>query len=177
METRATYGSSTEIRRECLMPFADGWQQPSPEEVRAVLRMAGLTGSEASRLLGVSDGRTVRRWTGGDAPIPFAAWAMLCEVAGLGTIWKPAWLPGYDAAGQPTSYKYAISAQNELGMIEDGGQVRPTGRIVSFNSGDADQRGDEEDAPRADYERQDPQRFDDDANPRNDDPRRDPPRR
>lgn len=88
METRATYGDAAEIRRECLMPFADGWQQPTPNEIRAVLKLAGLTGSEASKLLGVSDGRTVRRWTGGDAPIPFSAWAILCDTASLGTIWR-----------------------------------------------------------------------------------------
>jgi len=50
----------------------------------------GLTGGEAAKLLGISDGRTIRRWTGGDSPIPFAAWAILCNVAGLGLIWaKP----------------------------------------------------------------------------------------
>lgn len=52
--------------------------------------MAGLTGGDAAKLLGISDGRTIRRWTGGDSPVPFSAWAILCEVAGLGMIWgKP----------------------------------------------------------------------------------------
>ncbi|MFJ3465341.1 transcriptional regulator [Achromobacter spanius] len=89
METRVPYGAPA-IRPECLRPFADGWQQPESGEVRAVLSMAGLTGGEAAKLLGISDGRTIRRWTGGDSPIPFAAWAILCEVAGLGVIWaKP----------------------------------------------------------------------------------------
>lgn len=52
-----------------------------------MLSMAGLTGGDAAKLLGISDGRTIRRWTGGDSPIPFAAWAILCEAAGLGMIW------------------------------------------------------------------------------------------
>ncbi|MBL3921631.1 transcriptional regulator, partial [Bacteroides thetaiotaomicron] len=29
-----------------------------------------------------------RRWVGGDTPIPFSAWAILVEYAGLGKIWK-----------------------------------------------------------------------------------------
>lgn len=86
METRVPYGAPA-IRAECLRPFADGWLQPEAGEVRAVLSMAGLTGGEAAKLLGISDGRTIRRWTGGDSPIPFAAWAILCNVAGLGLIW------------------------------------------------------------------------------------------
>jgi hypothetical protein len=31
--------------------------------------------------------RTIRRYTGGDVPIPYASWAILCEAAGLGRIW------------------------------------------------------------------------------------------
>ncbi|WP_332309629.1 hypothetical protein [Achromobacter xylosoxidans] len=86
METRVPYGAP-KIRSECLLPFSEGWQQPTADEVRAVVSMAGLTGGDTAKLVGISDGRTVRRWTGGDAPIPFAAWAILCDVAGLGKIW------------------------------------------------------------------------------------------
>ena len=32
--------------------------------------------------------RTIRRWIGEDTPIPYAAWAILCDQAGLGVIWK-----------------------------------------------------------------------------------------
>lgn len=88
-EVRRPYGRSAHpIRPETLRPFADDWQQPTPDEVRAVLAICGLTGSAASRLVGIADSRTVRRWTGGETPIPYSVWAILCHVAGFGAIWK-----------------------------------------------------------------------------------------
>ena len=33
-------------------------------------------------------GTWIRRWIGEDTPIPYAAWAILCDQAGLGVIWK-----------------------------------------------------------------------------------------
>ncbi len=81
--------SQITIRNECLQP-AESWAQPKGEEVREVLRLAGFSGSKAARVLGLgaTGGRTVRRWVGDDSPIPYAAWALLCECAGLGIIWK-----------------------------------------------------------------------------------------
>lgn len=89
--------SVTKIRAACLAPYSEGWPQPEPAEVREVLRIANLTGSEAALKVGLkkSGGRTVRRWTAGAVegstaeavPIPYAAWAILCECAGLGLIW------------------------------------------------------------------------------------------
>lgn len=92
------------IRDETLIPFGDDWTQPTGEEVRAMLAQCELTGSEAAALVGVKDGRTVRKWTSFDpdavaeakrlgkkhnmTPIPFAAWAILAERAGYGCIWK-----------------------------------------------------------------------------------------
>ena len=76
------------IREECLRPFDKGWEPPTGDEVRYVLKKAGLTGAAAARLTGIKDSRTVRRWTGGETPILFSPWAILCEVAGLGQIWK-----------------------------------------------------------------------------------------
>ncbi|CDL30085.1 putative transcriptional repressor protein korC [Escherichia coli 5-172-05_S4_C1] len=52
------------------------------------MQIAELTGSKAATLTGLKDSRTVRRWVGGDTPIPFSAWAILVEYAGLGKIWK-----------------------------------------------------------------------------------------
>ncbi|MEX3547640.1 MAG: transcriptional regulator [Burkholderia sp.] len=78
------------IRLECLRPAHDGWEQPTGEEVREVLRTAGFTGGHAARVLGLGakGDRTVRRWIGGDSSIPYAAWALLCDFADLGQIWK-----------------------------------------------------------------------------------------
>jgi len=75
------------IKAESLRPFGEDWEQPDATAVRAVLKLANLTGGGAARRLGISDSRTVRRWTGGDSNISYAAWALLCEIAGLGKIW------------------------------------------------------------------------------------------
>lgn len=78
------------IRKECLRPADAGWLQPTAVEVRGVLEEAGLTDSEASRRLGLGDkgGRSIRRWRSGEAEIPYAVWALCCDFAGLGQIWK-----------------------------------------------------------------------------------------
>lgn len=77
------------IRLECLRP-AEDWTQPTGEEIREVLRLAGLTGGKAARSLGLGakGDRTVRRWIGEESQIPYAAWSLLCDLAGLGIIWK-----------------------------------------------------------------------------------------
>lgn len=77
------------IRLECLRP-ADHWIPPSGEEIREALRLAGFTGGQAARVLGLGTkgDRTVRRWIGEQSAIPYAAWALLCDFAGLGAIWK-----------------------------------------------------------------------------------------
>lgn len=77
------------IRLECLKP-ATRWVRPSGEEVREVLRLAGFTGAIAANELGLgaNGDRTIRRWVSEETEIPYAAWALLCDFAGLGIIWK-----------------------------------------------------------------------------------------
>lgn len=79
-----------EIRPACFRPASD-WEQPTGDEVREILHRisppTGLSGSEAAKLLGIHGGRQIRRWTGGDAPIPYAAWAILADMAGVPRIW------------------------------------------------------------------------------------------
>lgn len=77
------------IRPECLRP-AQEWTQPTGDEIKEVLQLAGFTGAMARNVLGLGEkgDRTVRRWTGNESQIPYAAWALLCEFAGLGMIWK-----------------------------------------------------------------------------------------
>jgi hypothetical protein len=79
--------TETTIRAACLRPYSDEWERPTAEEVREILRRAGLSGAQAAKLVGVGDSRQVRRWTGGDAPISYSAWALLCDVAGIPKIW------------------------------------------------------------------------------------------
>ncbi|REE06590.1 hypothetical protein B0G71_8272 [Paraburkholderia sp. BL27I4N3] len=89
-ELNVTDKTQIPIRPECLRPADDLWAQPTGEEVREVLRRAGLTGTAAARLLGMkgATGRGIRRYTGGEAPIPYPSWALLCDVAGLERIWR-----------------------------------------------------------------------------------------
>ncbi|MDE5179897.1 transcriptional regulator [Vibrio fluvialis] len=96
--------TQAEIRSETLTAFGDGWAQPTGEEVRQMLSKCELSASKAAALVGVSDARTVRKWTSYDPievekikqagkksnmqKIPYAAWAVLAESAGYGCIWK-----------------------------------------------------------------------------------------
>lgn len=79
--------SKHNIPASCLAP-AKCWLQPEDEHIRELLKLADLTGSEAAAFLGISDARTVRRWTSGKSKIPYSSWALLCIVAGLGNIWE-----------------------------------------------------------------------------------------
>lgn len=90
-EERALY-EVIAIRNE-VFNLADEWVVPTPEEIKELMRQAGLSGSQFAKLIGIqyqskSGGRTVRRWTSGDIPIPYAAWALLAYEAGYGIIWK-----------------------------------------------------------------------------------------
>lgn len=86
---------AVQIRQETLR-HAKTWVQPTPEEVKEVMQRTNLNGEEIADLLGLTPqssrsgrgSRTTRRWTAGDAPIPYAAWALLAYVAGLGPIWE-----------------------------------------------------------------------------------------
>lgn len=83
------------IRSICLT-VAKKWQQPAPNEVQSIfLAISKRTGlvlgsQEVSDLLGLGlDGASVvSDWLAGRASIPYSSWAMLCEMAGLGLIWK-----------------------------------------------------------------------------------------
>lgn len=83
------------IRPETMLPYGQGWESPTPDEVRELIVYAGqvtgkdkLTGSEVARLTGIKDGRTIRKWTApreakNHTPIPYAAWRLLLLYAGL----------------------------------------------------------------------------------------------
>lgn len=82
------------IRPETLRPAAQ-WETPTPDEIRELIRLTGLSGSEVAAVLGLAPqgnksgrgSRAVRRWTAGDTLIPYAAWALLAHQAGFGLIW------------------------------------------------------------------------------------------
>lgn len=71
------------IRPETRLEYANPkYETPTPDEVRAVLKAGALTGSAAGDLVGVS-GRTVRKWTGGEQGISYAAWRLLLMYIGV----------------------------------------------------------------------------------------------
>lgn len=53
----------------------DDYTPPTPGEVRSLLGAMGLTGAAAATVMGLSDGRQVRKYTGGSEPrrLSFAA--------------------------------------------------------------------------------------------------------
>lgn len=65
------------VRPEATLEYADpGYSRPSPAEIKSALAAGGLSGAKAGQLLGVN-GRTVRKWTGGDQKMPYSAWRLL----------------------------------------------------------------------------------------------------
>lgn len=64
---------------------------PDPEDVRAVIDMLHLTADQVADLVGVRDGRAVRRWLAPassvtHAKITYSAWRLLLLEAGLVTL-------------------------------------------------------------------------------------------
>ena len=49
MENYAQYdnGGNSSLSQDLLQPFSRGWRQPTAEEVRLLLKIANLTGSQA----------------------------------------------------------------------------------------------------------------------------------
>ena len=60
-----------------------GWEAPTPEEIREVGGKIGRGETIADLLgLGKNGARRWRRWAGGNAPMTYATWRLLCELAG-----------------------------------------------------------------------------------------------
>jgi len=87
MDKKAAYGFNTTIRPSTLTRHANGWDHPSPTEIKIAMQFAGWRSVDFHKSVGVFD-RTVRRWTSGEKPMPYATWCVLCSEAGLGEIWK-----------------------------------------------------------------------------------------
>ncbi|WP_085944393.1 hypothetical protein [Hahella chejuensis] len=90
-EEKGIYETQTQgekLTQGTLEPFASpNYHPPKESDVRLLLRIAGLTGAEAGKLVGV-DARSVRRWcappdTSNHRPIPYSAWRLLLIEAGL----------------------------------------------------------------------------------------------
>jgi hypothetical protein len=71
----------------CLYTNED-FRDPEPEDIRAVIDMLALTADQIAALVGVRDGRAVRRWLAPEsssthAKIAYSAWRLLLLEAGL----------------------------------------------------------------------------------------------
>lgn len=55
-------------------PFKNGYIPPSAEEIRKTF--GDFSSSEIANMLGLSDGRIIRRWKSGENEIPYAAWRL-----------------------------------------------------------------------------------------------------
>jgi hypothetical protein len=72
-----------------LRLYADPeYRLPTPEDIRAVVHMLGMTAEELALLVGVKDGRAVRRWLApatakSHAQIDYAIWRLMLLEAGL----------------------------------------------------------------------------------------------
>lgn len=83
-EERETYSvpGRLQIREACRLPFTDPhFCEPGPDDFRALLQQTGLTGARAGELVGV-DGRTIRRYVGGERKIPYSVWRLLLVETG-----------------------------------------------------------------------------------------------
>jgi len=72
-----------QLRPQLLAIYAEEYQTPKPEEVKEVIRMIGLSGSDLAKKLGIKDSRTIRKWSGGESGIPYLAWRSMLYLAGF----------------------------------------------------------------------------------------------
>lgn len=90
--------TSNKVRITTLLKYDEGFEQPTPDEVRTLIRHLGMTGSQVGAFVGIKNNRTVRKWQdtkeisddGGinrnKNDIPYAAWRLLLLRAGLVSI-------------------------------------------------------------------------------------------
>lgn len=83
METNESQISEFSKLPCCLQFTDDEYRRPSIIEIKQLIRIMGLTGSQVAALVGVNSSRTVRKWTGGEREIPYSAWRLLLIYAGI----------------------------------------------------------------------------------------------
>ncbi len=125
-EERATYrvgnAGAKDIRETALLPFADpGYTKPTPDEIRAALSMAGLSGNGAAQLLGLSSGRKVRAWTSGESDMPYSAWRLLLQAAGL--------VSGEPPPVDPSAESRYVDLADAMILWEEASPEAPRGRV------------------------------------------------
>lgn len=74
------------IRDETLCSFSE-WVRPTSEEVVEAMDELNCSLQEWADLIGVKLA-TISRWRTGKVKIPYAEWATICYLSGLGDIWE-----------------------------------------------------------------------------------------
>lgn len=64
------------IPSACMTTTAEGWQRPTPEQIKAYLDQHGITPYRTAQMLGVSK-TTPHRWLSGAIAIQFVHWSAL----------------------------------------------------------------------------------------------------
>lgn len=127
-----------------LHVYADpAFQMPAPEDVRAVIQLLGLTGDQVAGLVGVRDGRAVRRWVAPQgskthAQIDYAAWRLLLLEAGLVQLRKRRVKKERRLSG-PNAIRSKRSGMDTASAVKDAGLAVP--RLVSPRSPLLDELG------------------------------------
>lgn len=78
-----------QIRESTLK--SNEWTSPTPDEIKMTMAAAGLNQAQLAKLLHVGKSTVnnyVNETDGKSTPMPFASWAILCCMAGLGEIWR-----------------------------------------------------------------------------------------
>lgn len=88
-EERGQYNVTAEsgaIRSTCFLPFDEGWTEPTPAEVRELIKRLDMTGSQVAAFVGAKSSRNVRKWQAentklaqSSSGISYSAWRLLAE--------------------------------------------------------------------------------------------------
>ncbi len=80
--------------RACTRLFVEGYKQPEPEEVKALIKLCGWSQTKVAKIVGVvydikKGSSTIRKWQTAkekgksSAAIPYSAWRLLLIYAGV----------------------------------------------------------------------------------------------
>lgn len=73
-----------ELPEQVLKEFADGYEPPTAEQLKAMTSSMGLSIRGTAELLGVTD-RTVKKWRATDKAISYGCWRLLLVESGVVT--------------------------------------------------------------------------------------------
>lgn len=75
--------NASELPAACFTATLEGWQRPTPEQIRFFFEAHGLTTHSTPKIIGVHKS-TVARWLRGEIEIQFAHWSALVRAVESG---------------------------------------------------------------------------------------------